>query len=105
MMAFPPGASEAVNYKAPSTFIPNIAKEIFPALFDKFPYLAKVPFMKEKRAAWHGLSGDVAISRAYVVEKYSKSGEYFVDLIWWIETLDNYLILEGFATVKLPRKA
>jgi len=47
---------------------------------------------------------DAAISKAYVFDKYSKNGEYFVDLIWWIETLDKDLILEGFATVKLALK-
>jgi hypothetical protein len=38
--------------------------------------------MKGKRANWHGLSGDTAISRAYVFDKYVKSNEHFVDLIW-----------------------
>jgi acyl dehydratase len=105
MMALPPGASKAVNYKSPSTFIPNIPQKLYPALFDRFPYLEKVPYMKGKRATWHGLAGDAAISKAYVFDKYSKNGEYFVDLIWWVEALDKYLILEGFATVKLPKKS
>jgi acyl dehydratase len=105
MMDFPVGADKSVNYQADPTFIPSIPQKIFPALFDRFPYMEKVPYMKGKRATWHGMSGDTAISRAYVFDKYAKNGEYFVDLIWWIETLDNHLILEGFATVKLPKKA
>jgi acyl dehydratase len=105
MMDLPPGADKAVNYQASPTLIPSIPQKLYPALFDKFPYLEKVPYMKGKRANWHGMAGDAAISRAYVFNKYTKNGEYFVDLIWWIETLNKYLILEGFATVKLPKKA
>jgi acyl dehydratase len=105
MMDLPPGADKAVNYQASPTLIPSIPQKIYPALFDKFPYLEKVPYMKGKRANWHGMAGDAAISRAYVFNKYTKNGEYFVDLVWWIETLNKYLILEGFATVKLPKRA
>jgi hypothetical protein len=105
MMDLPPGADKAVNYQASSTLIPSIPQKSYPKLFDKFPYLEKVPYLKGKRANWHGLAGDAAISRAYVFDKYTKNGEYFADLIWWIETLDKYLILEGFATVKLPKRA
>jgi hypothetical protein len=28
-----------------------------------------------------------------------------VDLIWWIETMDGQIWLEGGATVRLPRKS
>jgi hypothetical protein len=41
---------------------------------------------------------------AYVASKYKKGDEYFLDLIWWDETLDNYLVQEGVATIKLPKK-
>ena len=61
--------------------------------------------MKGKRAKWHGMVGDVAISKAYVFDKYAKDNEHFVDLAWWVETMDKDLILEGFATVKLPKRA
>jgi len=108
MMDVPPGASpKDVNYKdvKGKTYIPSIPEKSFPALFDKYPYLDKVPFMKGKRGDWHGLSGDTAINKAYVIDKYQKNNEHFVDLIWWVETLDKDLILEGYATVKLPNKA
>lgn len=105
MMDLPPGASKAVNYQTDPTLIPSIPEKSYPKLFDRFPYLEKVPYMKGKRATWHGLTGDTVISRAYVFDKYKKDGEYFVDLIWWMENFDNYLILEGFATVKLPKRA
>ncbi len=108
MMDAPPGASpKNVNYTDPkgSTYIPSIAQKNFPVLFDKYPYLDKVPYMKGKRANWHGLSGDAAIAKAYVFDKYEKNNEHFADLIWWVETLDKDLILEGYATVKLPKRA
>jgi acyl dehydratase len=105
MMDLPPGASKAVNYQASPTLIPSIPRSSYPKLFDKFPYLEKVPYMKGKRAKWHGMVGDVAISKAYVFDKYAKDNEHFVDLAWWVETMDKDLILEGFATVKLPKRA
>lgn len=95
IMAEPPGYPEYV--------IPPFPER--PPLFDKFPYFEKVPFLKGKRANCHGMEGDLIISRAYVYEKYKKGNEYFVELIWWCETLDSYLIEEGFATVKLPKRA
>jgi len=95
IMAVPPGY--------PSYVVPPYPNR--PALFDKFPYFEKVPFLKGKRAECHGMEGDLIISRAYVYDKYKKDNEYFVELIWWCETLDSYLIEEGFATVKLPKKA
>lgn len=95
IMGVPPGYPEYVIPPFPSR----------PALFDKFPYLENVPYLKGKRADCHGMEGDMIISKAYVYDKYKKDNEYFVELIWWCETLDNYLIEEGFATVKLPKKA
>lgn len=60
--------------------------------------------MKDKRADCHGMEGDAVISKAYVTDKYIKDGDHFVDLSWWCETIDNYVIEEGFATVKLPKR-
>ena len=97
IMARIPGYDESV--------IPSIRKEMMPALFDKFPYMEKVPSMKDKRPGWHALEGDLIISRAYVTGKYESKGEHFVDLTWWCHTFDDYVIEEGFATVKLPKRA
>jgi len=94
IMSSPPGYDESV--------IPHHKKK--PALFEKFPYLEKVPYMKDKRADCHGMEGDISINKAYVFNKYAKDGEFFVDLAWWCETMDKYLIGEGFATIKLPKK-
>ncbi len=96
IMELPPGYDETV--------IPFIPKELRPALFDKYPYMDKVPYMRGCRAAWHAMEGDLIICRAYVFDKYEKDGEHFADLTWWCQTLDRYIVEEGFATVKLPKK-
>jgi acyl dehydratase len=104
IMELPPGYIDSVSYDEYPTVIPPIPIEIRPALFDKYPYLEKVPYMRGKRAAGHPMEGDLIISRAYVTNKYRNGDECFVDLTWWCETLDNYLVEEGFATVKLPKR-
>jgi hypothetical protein len=97
IMPKPPGYPESV--------IPPVPKQYIPAAFDKYPYLDKVPFLKGKRAYCHPLEGDVITNRGYVIDKYKKDDEYFADLIWWCETIDKIIVQEGFATVKLPKKA
>lgn len=94
IMSNPPG------YDA--TVIPHHAER--PELFRLFPYLGRVPGMQGKRADCHGMEYDVCVIHSYVVDKYEKDGEYFIDLVWWGETIDNYIIEEGGATVKLPKK-
>jgi len=94
IMPAPPGYPEAV--------IPSITKDMMPAQFDKFPYLVKVPALTGLRAIYHPLEGDLIISNAYVTDKYVSGIEHLVDLTWWSETLDGYIVEEGFATVRLP---
>lgn len=69
-------------------------------------YVQRVPILKEanKIVNAHPLSYDLAIVQAYVENKYEKDGEYFVDLVWWIESIDGYIWEEGGATVKLPSR-
>lgn len=105
IMDIPPGSDKSINYQADPTKVPDIPNEYFPDLFDKRPYMAKVPSMKDKRANWHVLENDLLICNAYIAAKYQKGNEFFVDLIWWDVTLDNYIIQEGFTTIKLPKKA
>jgi acyl dehydratase len=88
----------------PESVIPPITKDMMPALFDQVPYLEKVPYMRGIRPAWHALEGDTIICRAYVTNKYMKNSDYFVDLIFWCQTLDKYYVEEGHATVKLPKR-
>ncbi|MBE6992216.1 MAG: hypothetical protein E7430_06535 [Ruminococcaceae bacterium] len=94
IMSTPPG------YDA--TVIPHFTKK--PELFNLFPYLAKVPGMEGKRADCHAMEYDTIVTHAYVTDKYEKDGEYLVDLTWWCETIDHYLVQEGGATVVLPKK-
>jgi hypothetical protein len=104
IMDVPPGSDATINFQEHPTLIPDIPEKLYPDLFDKRPYLDKVPAMKGKRADYHVLENDLIRCHAAVVEKYKKDGEYFVDLVWWNTTLDDYLVQEGFATVKLPKK-
>ena len=105
IMEIPPGTSRSIDFEKDPTVIPPIPMKLRPILFDKYPYMDKVPYMRGCRAAWHAMEGDVVICRAYVTDKYKKENEYFVDLTFWCETIDRYLVEEGFVTVKLPKKA
>ena len=64
----------------------------------------KVPGMKGKYMNTHGLSRDLAIVKSYVYDKYQENGNNFVELAWWIETIDGYIFEAGGATIKLPSK-
>lgn len=68
-------------------------------------YLDRVPKMKGKYVSTHGMTKDVAIVKSYVYDKYSRDGEFFVDLVWWVETIEGDIWEEGGATVRLPSKA
>ncbi|MBP2642874.1 MAG: uncharacterized protein H6Q67_761 [Firmicutes bacterium] len=65
-------------------------------------FLKNVPEMKGKTITAHGMTEDLAIVKSYVYDKYNRDGEYFVDLTWWIETIEGDIWLAGGATVKLP---
>jgi len=67
-------------------------------------YVQRVPKLKGKVVNAHPLSYDLAIIQAYIEKKYEKNGEYFVDLVWWAESIDGYIWEEGGATVRLPSK-
>jgi hypothetical protein len=67
-------------------------------------FLEKVPPMKGKHVLAHGLTGDLALVKSYVYDKYYRDGEPFVELGWWIETIEGDIWLAGGATVKLPSK-
>ncbi|MBN1627139.1 MAG: MaoC family dehydratase, partial [Deltaproteobacteria bacterium] len=69
-------------------------------------YVQRVPKLAEagKVVDAHPLSYDLAIIQAYVEKKFEKDGEYFVDLVWWVESMDGYIWEEGGATVRLPSR-
>lgn len=68
-------------------------------------FLDKAPSMKDKHLNAHGMTRDLAIIKSYVYDKRQGNGENFVDLVWWIETIDGYYFEAGGATIKLPSKS
>jgi hypothetical protein len=104
IMARVPGYNESISYDENPTVIPWLTKKMMPEMFDKYPFMEKVPYMRGCRAAWHPMEGDINIFRSYVSDKYHKGKDYFIDLIWWCHSIDNYIVEEGYATVKLPKK-
>jgi hypothetical protein len=79
----------------------------FPENFDRPSYLYKVPALKKqgKFMLTHGFDGDLAITKAYVCDKYIKDGKHYVDLVVWLETIDGLVWSECYAVVELPSKA
>jgi hypothetical protein len=67
-------------------------------------FLGKIPHMKGRHALAHGLTGDLALVKSYVYDKYFLDDEPLVELGWWIETIEGDIWLEGGATVRLPSK-
>jgi hypothetical protein len=67
-------------------------------------FLGKIPQMKGRHALAHGLTGDLALVKSYVYDKYFLDDESLVELGWWIETIEGDIWLEGGATVRLPSK-
>jgi hypothetical protein len=67
-------------------------------------WLDEVPAMKGRHLTAHGLTKDVAIVKSEVVSKYARDGRFYVDIVWWIETIDGYVWEEGKASVRLPSK-
>jgi hypothetical protein len=67
-------------------------------------FLSHVPSMKGKHISAHGLTTDLAIVKSYVYNKYVQDGEFYVDLAWWVESIDGYIWEAGGVTVKLPSK-
>jgi hypothetical protein len=67
-------------------------------------FLDRVPAMKGKTATTHGLTGDLALVKSYVYDKYVRDGDFLAELAWWIETIEGDVWLAGGATVVLPSK-
>ena len=67
--------------------------------------IEKIPCMAGKKCNTHGLQYDVMKIHSQVYDKYEKDGEHFVELGFWITTLnDDEIYEEGGATIKLPSK-
>lgn len=68
-------------------------------------FLNRVASLEGRYVTTHGLTKDVAIVKSEVVSKYVEDGEFLVDLVWWIETINGEIWEEGMATVRLPSKS
>ena len=82
-------------------------RNVFPADHDRPSFLLKVPFLKEqgKFMNTHSYTGDLAIVRGYVCDKYIKDGKHYVDMPIWIETIEGDIWAECFAVVALPSRS
>jgi hypothetical protein len=67
-------------------------------------FLDKVPHMNGRTCTVHGLTGDLALVKSYVYDKYARDGSFFAELAWWIETIEGDIWLTGGATVRLPSR-
>jgi hypothetical protein len=67
-------------------------------------FLDYVPHMRGRSVNTHGLTGDLALVKSYVYDKYVRDGEFLVELAWWIETIEGDIWLAGGSTVRLPSK-
>ncbi|WDS35041.1 hypothetical protein [Pseudoxanthomonas sp.] len=104
------------NWMGDAGWISNLRWGIMPATLhaqfgmpvpvnpDAQHFLDKVPFLKGRDVDAHGLTGDVAIVRSYVYDKYFRDGQPYVELAWWVETIDGHIWTAGGATVRLPSK-
>jgi len=70
-------------------------------------FVHRIPVLAEANRVvdGHPLSGDALIVQAYIERKYVMNNEFYVDLVWWDETIDGYIVEEGGATVRLPSKS
>lgn len=75
-----------------------------PECFNKGRYLDRVPYMRGKKALHHMLANDLCVNKSYVVDKYERDGKYFAELIWWCETMEGYIVQEGCAVIRLPKR-
>ena len=78
--------------------------KIVPQNPDAERFLEKVPKMQGRFILTHGLTGDLAITRSCVIDKYPRDGQFFVELVWWVENIEGYIWEEGAAIVRLPSK-
>lgn len=72
---------------------------------DVVHFLDKVPFLKGRDVDAHPLTGDLFIVKSYVYDKYFRDGLPYVELAWWIETIDHHIVEAGGATVRLPSRS
>ena len=77
----------------------------FPKNPEAIDFIAPVPALKGKKSTTHGLQYDVMKIHSQVYDKYVKDGKHYVELGFWITTInDDEIYEEGGATIILPSK-
>ena len=74
-------------------------------LTERFVHRVPILAAADRVVDGHPLSGDALVAQAYIEKKYVMNNEFYVDLVWWDETLDGYIVEEGGATVRLPSRS
>ncbi len=100
------------NYMGDHGFIHKLCWGIMPCLptfeadIPRVPnavhWLDQVPYMKGKEATTHPMQQDLAICKMYVTGKKIENSLHLVELVWWIETLEGDIWMDGKAEIVLP---
>lgn len=85
-------------------YMPTFEDDI-PRAPNAIHHLDQVPYMKGKEATTHPMQHDLAICKLYVIGKRIESGLRLVDLVWWIETLEGDIWMDGSCQISLPSNA
>lgn len=67
-------------------------------------YVSRIDGMEDAYVSTHGISKDIAYVQSVVTDKRVVNGQFEVELIWWVETIDGDIWEEGMAVVQLPSK-
>jgi len=75
-----------------------------PASPNAVDFLSVVPEKAGKPILIHGMERDVMWVKSYVYDKSCQDGKHYVNLAWWIDTIDGETFESGQATIQLPSK-
>jgi hypothetical protein len=75
-----------------------------PAIPGAEHFLDEVPELQGRYVETHGLTQDIAHVKSMVTDKYVQDGKFYAELVFWLETIDGKIWLEGKATIQLPSK-
>ena len=77
----------------------------FPKNPEAIDFISPVPALKGKKSITHGLQYDVMKIHSQVYDKYEKDGKHYIELGFWITTInDDEIYEEGGATIELPSR-
>lgn len=99
------GWLKTIRWEIMSPELMNLYGKEVPAAHYVQNFMQKIPYMKDKILDAHPLSDDIALVHSYVTDKYVLNGEHLVELTWWAETIDHYIMIDGVAIVRLPSRS